>query len=271
MVSEQIELLGKGVYTEIPDILNLKSIPTASELEYVGAEDFDKVMIEKILPSAVEEKINFYDLLEIDYYWVCRALRILNYGPYYTATSIFCTDCGSVSQGEYQVSLYTVDTIPLPEGFKNEVVISKDEFITFGKDIKLKLLTIKEVLAAYKDNAFKDGSGHVNRDLARLCYMIRAIGTNATVNPIEVLRIIKNEMSPADYRILKAVAASLTDYGLRASGIAQCPKCHSKKAKYLAFMDDKFFRPTLGDLKQWRTDCNSGKTKDGAGDKAKAV
>lgn len=82
MVSERIELLGKGLYKDIPDILTLKSIPTASELDYVGSEDFERTMIDKILPAAVEESINFNNLLEIDYFWVCRCLRILNYGPY---------------------------------------------------------------------------------------------------------------------------------------------------------------------------------------------
>ena len=81
-LSEQIELLGKGLYSasksNIPDVLTIKSIPTVSELDYVGSEDFDKVMLDKILPAAVEEKINFRELLEIDYYWLCRCLRILN-------------------------------------------------------------------------------------------------------------------------------------------------------------------------------------------------
>ena len=41
-VSEQIELLGKGLYckskSNIPDVLTIKSIPTVSELDYVGSE-----------------------------------------------------------------------------------------------------------------------------------------------------------------------------------------------------------------------------------------
>ena len=92
MISEKIELLGKGLYKDIPDVLTLHNIPTASELDYVGNEDFDKTMLENILPSAVEEKINFYDLLELDYQWICRCLRILNYGPYYTTNTIFCNE-----------------------------------------------------------------------------------------------------------------------------------------------------------------------------------
>ena len=49
-ISEKIQLLGKDVYTDIPGELTLKSIPTGSELDYVGAEDFDEVMLTKILP-----------------------------------------------------------------------------------------------------------------------------------------------------------------------------------------------------------------------------
>ena len=33
MMSETITLLGKGLYESIPDVLTLKNIPTASELE----------------------------------------------------------------------------------------------------------------------------------------------------------------------------------------------------------------------------------------------
>ena len=39
-LSEQIELLGKGLYSasksNIPDVLTIKSIPTVTELDYVG-------------------------------------------------------------------------------------------------------------------------------------------------------------------------------------------------------------------------------------------
>ena len=111
-ISEKIELLGKGLYDSIPDELTLTNIPTASELDYVGSEDFDEVMINKILPKAVEEKIDFRQLLEIDYQWVCRCLRILNYGPYFTTGAILCDKCGQ-SYGEYRVNLETIDCKPL--------------------------------------------------------------------------------------------------------------------------------------------------------------
>ena len=112
MVSERIELLGKGLYKDIPDILTLKSIPTAFELDYVGSEDFERTMIDKILPAAVEESINFNNLLEIDYFWVCRCLRILYYGPYYTTNSIYCGECNQVSHGDFDVNLNTVECQP---------------------------------------------------------------------------------------------------------------------------------------------------------------
>ena len=42
MLSEKTALLSKGLYSGIPDVITLKSIPTSSELEFVGSEDFDK-------------------------------------------------------------------------------------------------------------------------------------------------------------------------------------------------------------------------------------
>ena len=60
-ITEKVELLGKGLYKNIPDVLTLKSMPTVSELDLVGAEDFDEVMITKIIPQVVEENIDAKD------------------------------------------------------------------------------------------------------------------------------------------------------------------------------------------------------------------
>ena len=119
-LSEKIELLGKGLYKNIPDELTLASIPTISELDYVSGEDFDETMINKILPKAVEEDVNFRELLEIDYQWICRCLRILNFGPYHTTNAVYCGSCGERSYGEYLVDLRTIECKVLPEGFVND-------------------------------------------------------------------------------------------------------------------------------------------------------
>lgn len=259
-ISEQIMLLGKGLYSNIPDVLTLKSIPTASELEYVGAENFQQTMLDKILPQSVEEKIDFYKLLDLDYQWICRALRILNYGPYYTVNTIYCPNCGAVT-GEARVDLRNVDVKVLPDGFTNDVIVSRDEFIDFDQDVHLHLLTVREVMDLQEDRLFKDPvTGKMNVELAEMCYMITSIGEQTHLVPSETRLILKNQnkFSPADYSILKSVARQLTDYGLRIGGTCRCQKCNSKEAKFLALVDDKFFRPTLGDLRQWKHDRSTG-------------
>ena len=260
-ISEKVELLGKGLYTDIPDVLTLSSIPTASELDYVSAEDFDKTMLESILPQAIEEKIDFKKLLEIDYYWICRCLRILNYGPYFTTNVIVCDQCGKISQGEYRVNLNAVSCKPLPPGFVNDIVISGDEFIDFDGEIHLALPTIQKMLSASKDKAFIF-NGEPNKELARICYMISSIKGRKGIVPFEIKNIIQRELSAADYMILKNKVTELTDYGLRAGGQAQCPKCGSADAAYVAMVDDRFFRPTMGDLRQWKLDRRRGQEKD---------
>lgn len=252
MISEKIQLLGKGLYANIPDELTLTSIPTASELDYVGSEDFEAVMLDKILPQAVKEQVNFRDLLEIDFQWICRCLRILNYGPYHTTNAIFCSECGKTSHGEWTVDLQTIDCKPLPEGFTNEIKISKDNFLDFKGDIIIKLPTIQDTMNAYKDKAFINEKGRVNRELARMCYMIKSIKGKSTLTPIEIKLMIQNDLSAADYIILKEEISNLTDYGLRAGGSSACPKCQSKHAAFIALVDDRFFRPTLGDLREWK-------------------
>ena len=271
MISEKVELLGKGLYSTIPDILTLKSIPTASELEYVGSEDFDKVMLETILPQAVDEDVNFYDLLEIDYQYLCRCLRILNYGPYLTVNNIFCSDCGKTSHGEYRVNLNTINCIPLPANFKNELTISKEEFLDFESDIKIQLPTIRTILTAYDDKMFAQPDGEINRELARICYSVLSIGNKTTLSPVEVKAIITRDLCSADYILLKNAVSELTNYGLRAGGMTQCPKCKSNNATFIALADDRFFRPTVGDLKQWKLDRSAGKTNVPTGDKTKTV
>lgn len=257
-ISEKVELLGKGLYTDIPDILTLKSIPTVSELDYVGSEDFDQTMVDKILPSAVEEKINFRNLLEIDYQWICRCLRFLNYGPYHTTNTIFCGECNSVSHGEYRVNLQTIACKPLPEGFVNSLKISRDSFIDFNGDVIIKLPTIQDMINAYKDKAFITPDGQQNRELARICYMISEIKGRSNLTPVETKIFITRDFSAADYILLKDAVTELTDYGLRAGGKVQCPKCGSKEAAFVAFTDDRFFRPTVGDLREWKNDRRSG-------------
>lgn len=259
-ISEKIELLGKGLYGNIPDVLTLTSIPTASELDYVGGEDFDKTMLETIFPKAIEEKdIDFYQLLEIDYYWICRCLRILNYGPYFTTNAIFCGDCGKITYGDYSVDVRTVAVNPLPEGFTNDVVIKKDEFLDFNKDVHLRLMTIADKLNSDKDKAFQDAKGNKNSDLARLCYCITSIGNDSKIAPVEIKWKLENALSPADYLILKNRVYELTDFGLRSGGTCGCPKCQGRNASFLAMVDDRFFRPTLGDLRNWKHDRSSGK------------
>lgn len=253
-ISEKIQLLGKGLYKEIPDVLTLKAIPTATELDYVGAEDFQATMLDKIFPVAIEEKCNFRNLLEIDFQWICRCLRILNYGPYYTTNAIYCPDCDQVSRGEYQVDLNTVEVKELPIGFNNLITITKDEFIDFDGDITLHLPTIQEMMNAAKDPLFIDGNGDTNMTFARLCYMISSIkGNNKLASP-EIKFTVQNKLTSADFFVLKTRANELTDYGLRAGGKTVCPKCQSKNAAYVALVDDRFFRPTLGNLRAWKTD-----------------
>ena len=257
MISEKIQLLGKGLYTDIPDELTLTSIPTASELDYVGSEDFEATMLDKILPQAVAEKVNFRNLLEIDFQWICRCLRLLNYGPYHTTNAIFCSECNKTSYGEYRVDLRTIGCKELPEGFVNEIKVPKDSFLDFEGDIILKLPTIQETMNAYKDKAFINEKGRVNRELARMCYMIKSIKGKKNLTPIEIKMMIQKELTSADYIILKDEISNLTDYGLRAGGSTTCPKCNSHDAAFIALVDDRFLRPTLGDLRQWKHDRSS--------------
>ena len=84
--------------------------------------------------------------------------------------------------------------------------------------------------------------------------MIKSIGTNSSVTPLEVKMTIQNKFEPADYMILKKLVTDSTDYGLRAGGVCTCPKCESKSAAFIALIGDRYFRTTLDDLRKWKND-----------------
>ena len=265
-ISEKIQLLGQGLYTDIPDELTLKSIPTGSELDYVGAEDFDEIMLTKILPQCIEENINPKQLLEIDYQWVLRCLRFINYGPYVSVGAIFCDECETTSRGEYMANLETVACKPLPPDFKNSMIISKDAFLDFKQDIEIHLPTIQEVLNSRKDKQFQDAFGKSNRRFARLCYMISSIG-GTKMDPVSIRMKLQKDLSSADYIILQDEVRELEDFGLRAGGTIPCPKCGNQEASFVAFIDERFFRPSVDCLRKWRDDRSRRNTKNVSGAK----
>lgn len=274
-MTEQIELLGRNLYNgEIPGILTLKSLPTTTELELVGAEEFDTKMLDEILPQALEEKIDTHKLLEFDYDYILRSLRILNYGPYYTTPLIICPTCNQIINQPAQVNLRTVECKPIPETMtKNEIRISHTEFIDFPNDIYIHLLTMGEVLAAKQDPLFKKpqndesnkgGAAYAISDLGRTCYMIHHIA-DAAVTPLEAKSTIQSKMSPADYKLLLGKINEVTDFGLRSRGSCICPRCGSPKAAYPVFIDERFFRISVADIRKWRDDKNAERKDNNAG------
>lgn len=249
---KKISLLGAGTYSGIPDEITLKAIPVASELDYVSHEDFDSVMLEKIFPKVIEESFDYKSLLEIDYTHICKELRILNYGPFFTTPTLLCYRCGASLHGRYTGDLRTLRCKELPKKFKNSIKISKEEFLDFPDDVVIKLPTIQQMLNARKDKAFQSPTGKSNNAFARMCYMIATIGTNSGMTPVEIKLAIEKQMSSADYMLLNERVTELTDYGLRAGGVTVCPKCGETSATYLAILDEKMFRPTIDDLRAWK-------------------
>lgn len=249
---KKITLLGKGLYNGIPDEITIKGIPAASELDYVSREDFDTYMLEKIFPKVIEEQFDYKQLLEIDYFYICKELRVLNYGPFFTTNTLLCYNCGKSSRGKYVVDLTTIGCKELPEGFVNKIEIKADEFIDFNEPVIIKLPTIQQALNSSKDKAFNSATGKPNSGFARMCYMISSIGGRSGMTPVEIKLYIEKNLSSADYMMLNEKITELTDYGLRAGGVTTCPECGEDAATFLAVIDERLFRPTIEDLKAWK-------------------
>lgn len=239
-ISERVQLLGR--YENIPPELTISCISTDDELRYVGDESFVDLMLNVILPKLVSENVNFNDLLEIDFHWLCRCLRILSFGPIHTTNSIFCTKCHSTTYGEYKVNLNTIVCTPIPEDIPEIQRISKHEFIEYDKDIFFKLLTMSQIDKLYKDPLFQQKDGRVDTLLGHMCYMIITVG-DEEVTPRKVLDILKSNMISADFCILRELMSMMADFGLKSFGKTSCPnhKCKSQEASFMALADDRYY------------------------------
>lgn len=238
-ISERIQLLAK--YDNIPSEISVSSIQTDDELRYVGDESYISLMLDTLFPKVIAEKFDFRTLLEIDFHWICRCLRILSFGPIHTTNSIFCDLCHNTSYGEYKVNLNSVRCIPVPQDNPTLMKLHHVEFIDFDQDVFFKLLTIGDVYNLSKDEMFMRKDGRVDTILGKMCYMIRRVGDRDDLEPKQVLSILKDEINSADYHILRGYINSMVDYGLRSGGTAQCPKCGSQEAAFIALPDDRYY------------------------------
>lgn len=254
-ITEKVALLGASIYdSNVPKEITLSPMPTKLEMNYVAGEDFEETMLKTVLPQCIEEQFDLDKLLEIDFQWIVRCLRIISYGPHQEVNTIFCDACGKVNRGSYLVNLENIGCLPLPEGFVNTITIPESEFIEFSGDIKIELPTIRKMITAYKDQAFKDIAGNANKELARICYMISEYKGQKNLSPLEIKVKLEQEMGPADYMILSQAVTDLSDYGLRAGGSCMCPSCGSPKGAFLSLVDDRFLRPSIRALRKWRDD-----------------
>jgi len=267
-ITETIELLGKGLYGEdIPDTLTLIPMTSTLQMEYEGSESLETTLLDSILPKCVQEKIDFRKLLNIDFQWVLRALRILTFGEFHTTDTIFCRSCDDISRGEYRVNITTIPCRPLPEGFKNTLKIRKEDLMDCGHDIEFKLLTVQEIINARKDKAFTIAGKH-NIELARVCYMISSMNGKKDMKPFEV-RLEVDKLSGPDWVLLKSSMMELLEYGLEATGSTKCPKC-GEEAVFIALVDERFLFATVGDIREWRNSGGRGKAKNISADTAAA-
>ena len=94
-----------------------------------------------------------------------------------------------------------------------------------------------------------------------MCYMITSIG-GQRLDPVSIRINLQKELDPADYIILQEKISELEDYGLRGGGTTTCPACKSKEAAFIAFTDERLFRPDLACLREWKHDRDRRKSED---------
>lgn len=223
LISEKLRLLGS--YQDIPQTLTISAMTTELELMLVSSEDYYQSMIDDIFPNIISEKFNYLNLLEVDFQWICRCLRILSYGPETTITAITCPDCGQVSYGEYKINFNSVGCSEIP----NRLRSGRDVIYIGDNEFWYHLLTMKEVISL-------SDQPDVHKLVSMICGYSHYIDDD-----IETKLYWVNKLSCAEYVILSSKLKEVSNLGLCDRGNVQCPKCFSKNSVFILPKDDKFF------------------------------
>ena len=96
-MNEDHEFLYDYSDVNIPQIITLSSYTSRMEKLRLSSDNLHQAMIKHILPQVIEPNIDVRKLYEPDYYLLLRHLRILTWGPFWTAQSWVCSDCKNES------------------------------------------------------------------------------------------------------------------------------------------------------------------------------
>lgn len=254
LMNEEHEFLFDYSDVGIPKVVTLSSYTSRMEKLRLSSDNLHTAMIKHILPQVIEPKIDVNKLYEPDYFLLLRHLRIITWGPFWTAQSWVCTDCVNESgtQGKFytephQINLNTIGVLRPEAGEKipTDVVIKPSEFVFTNAEVKLHLNRCQDMLF-YTARVTKG-----DEEFRALAASIKSVSDMDFVDITEAVDWL-GSLPAADEEIIENAYKDHFRIGLQNRVEFTCPHCGGKARAYVP-INDYYFRPTPEDLREWKS------------------
>lgn len=253
LMNEDHEFLYDYSDVGIPSTVTVSSYTSRMEKLRLSSDNLHQAMIKHILPEVIEPKIPVTKLFEPDYFLLLRHLRILTWGPFWTAQSWVCNDCPNESGGRgklytepKQINLSTIGVMRPDKGeeLPRTVIIKPEEFYHLDAEVKLHLNRCQDMLFYTAKVAKGD------EDFRPLAASIQSVSGMDFVDVSEAAEWLGN-LPSVDETVIEEKYKEAFNVGLQNRVEFVCPKCGGRAWAYVP-VNDYYFRPTQEDLKQWK-------------------
>lgn len=253
LMNEDHEFLYDYSDVGIPSTVTLSSYTSRMEKLRLSSDNLHQAMIKHILPQVIEPAIDVRKLFEPDYFLLLRHLRLLTWGPFWTAQSWVCRDCqnDSGTTGRFytepkQIDLNTIGVLRPDKGeqLKKTFVIKPEEFMFLDAEVKIHLNRCQDMLF-YTANVSKG-----DEDFRALAAAISSVSDADFVDITEACEWLGN-LHAADEELIETRYKEEFNVGLQSRAEFTCPHCGGKAWAYVP-INDYYFRPTKEDLKEWK-------------------
>lgn len=252
-MNEEHEFLYDYSDVGIPQKVTISAYTSRMEKLRLSSDNLHQAMIKHILPQVIEPQIDVRKLFEPDYYLLLRHLRMLTWGPYWTAQSWVCYDCvnDDGTQGKFykeprQIDLGTIGVLRPDKGeeLNKTCVVKAEEFIGMDAEVKLHLNRCQDMLFYFAN------VGKGDEDFRALAAAISSVSGMDFIDVSEAAEWLGNLLA-VDEEILEQRYKEAFNVGLQNRVEFKCPHCGGGAWAYVP-INDYYFRPTKEDLKEWK-------------------
>lgn len=254
LMNEDHEFLYDYSDVGIPPTVTLSAYTSRMEKLRLSSDNLHVAMIRDILPKVITPAIDVRKLFEPDYYLLLRHLRILTWGPFWTAPNWVCTDCLSETgaRGKFYDELKRINLGDIPvlcpdegEELPRTIVLKPEDFITLDAEVKMHLNRCQDIL--FYSAKVKKG----DEEFRSLAASISSVSDMDFVDVSEAAEWLGN-LPAVDEEIIEQKYKEKFRVGLQTRLEFKCPICGGRAWVYVP-INDYYFRPTKEDLKEWKS------------------